>query len=360
MTVDAPAVAAPLSAVDTFWYFAAARHRVYMCRIAGHTCRPDDWILRTFRFTNAFRACDRVSQYLIRNVQYGTTLSPDEAIFRTLLFKLFNRVETWQALSADRPQSIDSFSVDRAAEILLRRMERGERVYSAAYIVPPVPGTAGPKHAGHLALVARMLDEGLPGSIRAADSLEETFYLLRSYPGIGNFLAFQLAVDISYSSAVSFDDGGFVKAGPGALDGIAKCFPDVPLSQAETLIQSLCERQEEEFDARGLHFDGLHGRPLQPVDVQNLFCEVSKYTRAAIPDLRGTLGRTRIKQRYAKAGALPAEFFPPKWGLSFGNGSCFDLQRASTHIHGDDPTAHGAQAVEGSVAHEDGLLPLGW
>jgi hypothetical protein len=44
-------------------------------------------------FTNAYRAADRVSQYLIRNVIYQSDLpgNADELVFRILLFKLFNR-----------------------------------------------------------------------------------------------------------------------------------------------------------------------------------------------------------------------------------------------------------------------------
>ncbi len=68
-----------------------------------------------------------------------------------------------------------------------------------------------------------MLEDGLPAQIRTSGRLEDVFWLLRAYPGIGDFLAFQLAVDISYSTAVPFDDGGYVVAGPGAVDGISKC-----------------------------------------------------------------------------------------------------------------------------------------
>lgn len=54
----------------------------------------DDTILASYRFTNTYRASDRVSQYLIREVQYRPDRSqaPAEVFFRTILFKLFNRI----------------------------------------------------------------------------------------------------------------------------------------------------------------------------------------------------------------------------------------------------------------------------
>jgi hypothetical protein len=80
----------------------------------------------------------------------------------------------------------------------------------------------------------------------------------------------------------------------------------------------VAERQDLEFGRLGLKFDGLFGRPLMPIDCQNLFCEISKYARVAHPEISGTSGRTRIKQKYnPSCPAVPADpFFPPKWNLN--------------------------------------------
>lgn len=78
----------------------------------------------------------------------------------------------------------------------------------------------------------------------------------------------------------------------------------------------MADVQEQEFERLGLNFKGLFGRPLQPIDCQNLFCEISKYTRISHPDVAGPSGRTRIKQMYRRASrSEEAPFFPPKWGL---------------------------------------------
>jgi hypothetical protein len=60
----------------------------------------------------------------------------------------------------------------------------------------------------------------------------------------------------------------------------------------------------------------LWGRPLQLIDCQNLFCEVSKYSRVMHPKIRGVNDRSRIKQIY-RPSARPLEYwFPPKWGIN--------------------------------------------
>lgn len=37
-------------------------------------------------------------------------------------------------------------------------------------------------------------------------------------------LAYQYATDINYNEIVDFDEDEFVAAGPGAIDGVKKCF----------------------------------------------------------------------------------------------------------------------------------------
>jgi hypothetical protein len=146
--------------------------------------------------------------------------------------------------------------------------------------------------------------------------MEEAFRILRSQPMLGDFLAYQFVTDINYSVVCNFSELEFVVAGPGARDGIRKCFPDLPMHLASEAIKAVCDAQEKEFRNRNLNFRSLWGRPLQLVDCQNLFCEVDKYSRLAHPEVLGLSGRTRIKQQFRTSGALPKPFFPPKWGLS--------------------------------------------
>lgn len=308
--------AGPLLSI--FWQFAARRHAMYERRLRGE---PEPWtddpVLTSFRFTNAFRAADRVSQYLIRNVIYRGPSEPDEVLFRILLFKFFNKVETWELLERELgPVELGAFSPDRAEAVLTAARQRHTPVYSNAYIVPPVPGTANPKHAGHIRLVSDTIDAGLADRVRATGDLEELFELLRRMPGVGGFLAYQFAIDIGYSTLVAHDENDFVVAGPGALDGLSKVFPNMNLRDAAQVIRVLTETQDDWFEHLGLQFGGLFGRPLHLIDVQNLFCEVSKYTRVTHPQYAGVSGRTRIKQTYRPAGALPTPWFPPKWALT--------------------------------------------
>ena len=308
----------PSAIYSTLWRFASERHRVYLQRVAG---QPHPWtrdpVLSTYRFTNAFRAADRVSQYLIRMAYSDHAANDDTLFLRTLLFKIFNKIDTWESIvrETDLPAA-DHFDHLACDELLNRLRGLGKAIYSAAYIMPSGGCSGGTKHRMHLQLLRRMLDDRLPAKLKHSRSLKDAYDLLRAYPTLGPFLAFQYAIDLNYTTLTSHSEWSFVVAGPGALDGLSKCFESLGEYSPEDAILWLSDRQDEEFRREDLRFDGLWGRSLRPIDVQNLLCEVSKYTRATHPEIKGRAGRGRIKQRFSAAGPVPKPFFPPKWELN--------------------------------------------
>lgn len=308
-------VATPVLA--SYWQLACERQQVYFRRLAGWRAPwTSDPVVRRYRFTNAYRAADRVSQDLIR-VQYEGPQTHDDLVFRTLLFRFFNRTATWDLLEHSLGAiTWGAFDLARYTGVLGEAMARGERVYSAAYIIPPPRMGAMRKHENHLRLIQQMMTDSFPARVRDAASLQDVYRLIASYPSLGPFLSFQLAIDLNYSSVLSFDEDDFVVAGPGARSGIAKCFADTGGMPDADVVRWMADTQEEQCADLGLNFRNLFGRRLRLVDCQNLFCETDKYARVAHPDVPGIGGRTRIKQEFAPAGPVPSPVFPPRWGLS--------------------------------------------
>lgn len=310
------------AAYDTYWKFAAERQRVFFRRL--HNSPPpwtSDSIIFEHKFTNAYRASDRVSQYLIRHVIYRTDLSsqPEEILFRILLFKIFNKIETWEMLERELGEiTWRNYSFPRFDRVLAEAMAQRKRIYSAAYIMPPGRTAFGysAKHQNHLKLIEKMMSDGLASNLRNSERMLSAFELLREYPTIGDFLAYQFITDINYSELTNFSEMDFVVPGPGARDGIRKCFEDTAgLNEAE-LIRLMADNQEREFERLGLDFQNLWGRRLQLIDCQNLFCEVDKYCRVAHPEISGISGRVRIKQKFSPTGPIEPPWYPPKWEIN--------------------------------------------
>jgi hypothetical protein len=172
------------------------------------------------------------------------------------------------------------------------------------------------KYRNHLMLIEHLMKDKAPEKITEMKRMEDVYYLLRSYPTIGSFLAYQYTIDINYSILTSFDEMEFVVPGPGAISGISKCFIDLGDYSETEIIKYVAENQEREFNIRGLNFKNLWGRPLQLIDCQNLFCEVDKYARYAHPDITGTSIRRRIKQQFNYNPENIDYWYPPKWGIN--------------------------------------------
>lgn len=303
---------------NLYWYFACERQNIFNKKINGFD-EPwsDDNILRKYKFCNAYRVNDRVSQYLLQNVIYTQKNYTDEdIIFRIVLFKIFNKVETWELLNEEIGNiTLDTFDFKLYSDILGTAKEKGIVIYNDAYISCANKSFGyNYKHDNHLALLHKMfVIDKMQDKIIKSKSMEEAFLIIKSYPLIGNFMAYQLITDINYSNVVNFTETSFTVAGPGSIRGINKCFPDLGTQSYEDIIKLMCEKQEVEFKRLGLDFKGLRNRPLQYIDCQNLFCELDKYCREAKPNLKSN--REKIKKKYLPKGYKISYIYPPKWNL---------------------------------------------
>jgi len=306
---------------DTYWKFAAERQDIFFRRLKNPAdlCWTNDVVLKNFKFTNAYRVSDRVSQYLISNVIKKGSQENEEVFFRIMLFKLFNKIETWEYLNQQAGKiKYSDFDFTFYADLLKQARSNGLPIYSNAYMMASGKSYFNHqyKHQNHLRLLEKMMEDNLPAQLLTHGSMKDGYEKLLTYPGIGSFLAYQYITDINYSNITNFSEMEFVKAGPGAMDGIRKCFSNFGDFSEEDIIKMVCENQENEFKRLDLEFESLWGRKLQLIDCQNLFCETDKYARVVHPGFSGKSNRTRIKQKFKPTSLHPVQYvFPDKWKL---------------------------------------------
>jgi hypothetical protein len=309
-----------------YWKFAFERHQIYLKRLRGESPPwTDDSILREKKFTSTFRAADRTSQYCIKQVIYeGGSMEPEEVVFRGFLFKSFNKIETWELLTkALGPLTWKTFDQAKYSAVLDAAKARKHVIFNAAYMQRPQTGSdlVG-KHNRYLALVEDLMRSGVTGRLQSAGTYQEAYRVLRDFPSpaLGDFTAMQWLTDINYSEVLNFSENEFIIPGPGALDGINKCFglslsKDRPqdLIDATAIIEMCVDSQEDFFRQYGFEPVTLFGRRLHLIDCQSLFCETDKFSRIARPEFN--LRRTEIKQNFEPSGPLALPYFPPKWGI---------------------------------------------
>ena len=304
---------------DLYWYFACERQNIFIKKLNGE---PSPWttdeILQNYKFCNSYRVNDRVSQYLLKNVIYnGKKYSNDDMLFRILLFKLFNKESTWELL-LDHFQDITlkTFNKEEYSKVLEEAISNGVKIYNDAYISCANKAFGyDRKHDNHLALLDKMFNiDKMQKKIIKCKTMKEGFDIIKSYPLIGNFMAYQLVTDINYSETVNWKEDEFTVAGPGSLRGIKKCFIDKGDLSNEDIIRYMYEHQDKEFKRLNLNFKRIGNRPLQLIDCQNIFCELDKYCREAFPNLKSN--RTKIKKHYVPKKEKIEYFYPPKGNIT--------------------------------------------
>ena len=313
----------PIPDMRTFrYYFYFMQERMNMfwrrCNEDGNGITKDP-ILKEYKFTNVYRACDRVSQYLISHVIYKdiNRFSPRDMLLRILVFKIFNKIETWQYLEESYGVvSCSHFDVDDICALLSKR-QKDSPIFNNAYMMTGshrLYDYLPSKHAKWLQMVKdEFLGKSVVDEVLKAKSMEDVFCLMKKCSFIGSFLAYQYTVDFNYSPYINFDENSFVKAGIGAVRGIKKCFSSIG-DDYETAIRYTFEHLDDYRKAFGYNdFKPIPGREPHLVDLQNCFCETDKYLRAKMPEL--LVGNVRIKQRYKETSIAIDYEFPPKWNI---------------------------------------------
>jgi hypothetical protein len=327
---------------DLYWYFASERQRMFERRVAGG---PGPWtsdpILREFKFCNVFRAADRVSQYMIRDVCYhGEHCTEEDRLFQITAFRTFSKTATWDTVRdiLGRYPALDDLADGSFGSALDKARQRNRGLYTGAFILCATDAYGqSSKHRNHAELFRHMFLQGqLAVRLLEAKTLREVYGLLHGYPLMGDFMSYQTTIDLNYSTLLDFSENEFTQAGPGALRGIKKCFEDLGDYTPAEIVLWMTERQEDEFARLGLPFGGLWGRPLHAIDCQGLFCETDKYCREAAPELASA--RKRIKARFTPTPEPVRLFFPPKWGIN-------DKLPEQPVLSDAKPTAHAQDAL---------------
>jgi len=279
----------------------------------------EDRIFQEYRFTNVFRSIDRISQYLIRNVIYSNLLfEKEDVIFRILIFKIFNKIETWELLEEKMGKiSINNFDINKINKLLTEQRKKYP-IFNNAYMMTGTHSLYNHYKFKHEKWLQMVNDEFIKGGVLSnivkCNSLEEMYSILRECSFIGDFLAYQYAIDFNYSPIFNFDENTFVKAGIGAIRGIKKCFVDIQKKDYENAIYYTLHNFEKLQKRYGyFNFKNLYSRKPTLIDLQNCFCETDKYLRAKLPNF--VIDNTKIKQKYIPNPMHYDLLFPPQWNI---------------------------------------------
>ncbi|ANM47254.1 hypothetical protein FDI76_gp141 [Serratia phage vB_Sru_IME250] len=118
--------------------------------------------------------------------------------------------------------------------------------------------------------------------------------------GLGPFLAYQVWVDFTYNPDYPFSENHFTIAGPGCRAGIDLLFLDKDGMTHEECIFWLRDNQDQIYGQYGYvreqfwSAEAPEDQCMNVMQLENMFCELSKYTRCVEAVMRGEKPRGKV------------------------------------------------------------------
>jgi len=280
------------------------RYRIHLKKDIKRQPKPwtDDPILRKYRFCNVRREQDKESRWLIANIALNKKLSYENRLLNCILFRFFNKSETISIFGPLDFAKISYADIEKQFADYKRTHLNYVSFSNAFYMSGPKGaanrafGKAGDIRIKTIKLVESYKNNTLVQRIKKAKDQKEVFEILKSYDGIGLFLAYQIFVDLTYMPDFPFSENEFTIAGPGCKKGLDLIFRDRDGMTYEEALFWLRDNQNNVFGPLGYEPKKLFSdlpvsdRYLNLMAVEGIHCEISKYLRALNGD-----GRPRIR-----------------------------------------------------------------
>ena len=268
--------------------FMQKRHAIYRARAVGKPWPwTDDPILRTYRFCNIYRNLDKQTR-LIHNNWLAPNGRSEDVWFACVVARLVNWWPTLEELGYPLPWGPEHF-----VSVLRSRKERGEKVFTGAYMIRADAVIQGGK-AEYLAacVLHPMWQARFHIRPRPGDTLATFHERLTRYRDMGSFMAAQVVADAKYFDLqllLAKDWHTWAAPGPGSLRGLNRVRglpPDTPWGPGEWegAFAGLYKKSRRAIVAARL--PSLDGQ-----DLQNCLCEWDKYERVR-------LGQGRPRSKY--------------------------------------------------------------
>lgn len=280
---------------EPFFAFARERQNIYLRRMAGEP-RPwtDDPILDTCRFTNVYRENDKTTVWFREKVRDPLSGLP-EVLPATVLFRWLNRISTGEALFCQpdllEPQLtafegfMDYFIKNKKSDLgtlkeaIMKYCGDGPYVTGAFIINTPTGMT---KLDGVLWAFGKFMDNcnyrDAARYMLEGKSMEKAWEWLRTFPRLGDFMAYEIVCDLRYTSILegATDKLTWANPGPGAKRGLSylcggsrKVVPPEVKSRANQI------KLMQELLALAPQY-GFHDWEMR--EVEHTCCEFQKFT----------------------------------------------------------------------------------
>lgn len=271
--------------LDRFYSYINERHAIYIRRQAG--VKPfwtEDKILQTYSFCNVFRELDTVTIWLRENWKEAYADHPNLP-FAMAVARQINWPDTLQEIGFP-----EHWNPDRVKAIMQGRMDRGEKVYTGAYMLTGTLG--GTKVEQTIDKILTPLYENQPEI--HPDSLQKTWSEYLPYAGFSGFMAYEVVTDLRHTKYLgnARDIYTWANPGPGAKRGLNR-INGRELTWSPNREPDRWNREMKDLLDRSPGYLQGHIDVLEMRDIEHCLCEFDKYERVRLGQ-----GKPRAKYKY--------------------------------------------------------------
>lgn len=251
----------------------------------------EDRIFQTVRFTNVRRELDQESVYLINSICNNKELTLKQKLGNIIFFRIINKRESVQGILPLQFEQCCNIDAYRAYEESLGKdYPIFKKVYMISGSMRQIRNLF-PDSSAFMSVIKYswyLYNYKLSFIEDSNINAQDTFENLKSIPGIGSFLAYQIFVDLTYCPEYPCSENEFVVAGPGCKEGLKLLFKDrSKMSCEESLFwlrdnwENLIEYYHIELNPDIIFLDlPTYDHYMNVMSLQNCFCELLKYYRA--------------------------------------------------------------------------------
>lgn len=289
--------------LNIFWWFICERQKIWHKRFVERAKPPwtKDLTMQKERFTNVYRELDPGTQYAIKNILESNAPKQDK-IFNIMIYRLIGRSETHSAIGFQKLATFNYKNFERRLKEIRRK---GIPVFTAAYTVSGYSKMGSKDKIENVSKIFENLQKNFEmfyAQIESSSNLQEVYDAIRSQSGFGNFLAYQVLVDLLYplkiygnKPLIPFSSDDWAVAGPGARKGIILLIRKESNASQLDVMRWLRDNQISEFKRLNLKFPFLKNENGENIlislaNIQNCLCEFYKLFK-----IKNQLGRGKRK-----------------------------------------------------------------
>ena len=272
--------------MEMFKQFVIDRYLVHLNK--DYYKQPKPWtnnpILQNYKFTNVRREHDKTTIYLLNMLEEHKHDSYGNKIMNIILYRLFNKIETSQLIGWVDFKHYD----DDAIKAKLKSAAPGFVYFTNAFYTTGMRQGFKKYYPDEdfqpiiIPRVCNDMAQEIYHYITRADEPQQVIQALQIFNGIGDFLSYQMFVDLTYLDEFPWSENEFVVSGPGCVNGLSELFTDRDgLSYDELLfwLRDNCPITREQCMELMVDLPE-EDRYMNLMSLENCMCELSKYIRA--------------------------------------------------------------------------------